>query len=82
MTLKSKYLITTQTAMDALLILSCVSIWLPIAFMSVFMSLFMIIWLISGDYSTKYAHIKRNPAAVSALVLNLINSEFFSIAKI
>ena len=69
MTLKSKYLITTQTAMDALLILSCVSIWLPIAFMSVFMSLFMIIWLISGEYSTKYAHIKRNPAAVSALVL-------------
>jgi len=61
-----------QTAMNILLILSCVSIWLPIAFMSVFMSLFMILWLISGDYLNKYRCIKQNPAAVSACALMLL----------
>ena len=69
MTFKDKYLNATQVTLHGLLILSCVSIWLPIAFMSVFMSLFMIFWLISGNYSNKFALIKQNPAAVSTLVL-------------
>ena len=69
MIFKDKYLNATQVALHGLLILSCVSIWLPIAFMSVFMSLFMIFWLISGNYSNKFALIKQNPAAVSTLVL-------------
>ena len=69
MTIKDKYLNATQSIMYGLLILSCVSIWLPIAFMSVFMSLFMIVWLISGNYSNKFALIKQNPAAISAIAL-------------
>jgi O-antigen ligase len=69
MTLKNKYLDITQHIMMGLILLSCVSIWLPIAFMSVFMSLFMIVWLISGNYADKFARIKRNPAAVSATAL-------------
>ncbi len=69
MSLKDKYLDITQATLHGLLILSCISIWLPIAFMSVFMSLFMIIWLISGNYSNKFALIKQNPAAVSAVAL-------------
>ena len=69
MTFKDKYLSTTQAVMHCLIILSCVSIWLPIAFMSVFMSLFMIVWLISGNYSTKFTLIKQNPATVSAIAL-------------
>ena len=69
MTFKDKYLSAAQLTMQWLIILSCVSIWLPIAFMSVFMSLFMIIWLISGNYSVKFALIKQNPAAVSAIAL-------------
>ena len=72
MTFKDKYLSTTQAAMHWLIILSCISIWLKIAFMSVFMSLFMIIWLISGNYSAKLATIKQNPAAVSAIALLIL----------
>ena len=72
MTLKNRYLSLTQTVMNILLILSCISIWLPIAFMSVFMSLFMIFWLISGDYLNKYSAIKQNPAAISACALMLL----------
>ena len=69
MTIKDKYLNATQSIMYGLLILSCVSIWLPIAFMSVFMSLFMIVWLISGNYSNKFTLIKQNPAAISTIAL-------------
>lgn len=69
MTFKSKYLSITQNIMMGLILLSCVSIWLPIAFMSVFMSLFMIVWLISGNYANKFARIKQNPAVVSATAL-------------
>ena len=69
MTFKSKYLSITQNIMMGLILLSCISIWLPIAFMSVFMSLFMIVWLISGNYADKFARIKQNPAAVSATAL-------------
>jgi O-antigen ligase len=69
MTLKNKYLNITQNILMGLILLSCVSIWLPIAFMSVFMSLFMIVWLISGNYADKFARIKQNPAAVSAIAL-------------
>jgi O-antigen ligase len=69
MTFKNRYLNSTQTAMHIMLILSCISIWLPIAFMSVFMSLFMIFWLISGNYFEKMAIIKNNPATVSTLIL-------------
>lgn len=69
MTLKNKYINITQNIMMGLILLSCVSIWLPIAFMSVFMSLFMIVWLISGNYADKFVRIKQNSAAVSAIVL-------------
>ena len=69
MTFKSNYLSITQNIMMGLILLSCISIWLPIAFISVFMSLFMIVWLISGNYADKFARIKQNPAAVSATAL-------------
>ena len=69
MTFKDKYLSTTQNAMHGLIILSCVSIWLKVGFISWFMGLFMIVWLISGNYSVKFATIKQNPAAVSAIAL-------------
>ena len=69
MTFKSNYLSITQNIMMGLILLSCISIWLPIAFISVFMSLFMIVWLISGNYADKFARIKQNPAAISATAL-------------
>jgi O-antigen ligase len=67
--MKNKFITLTDTATLWLIVLTSLSIALPTAFMSITTVLLMIVWILSGNFKTKFERIISNPAAMAAIAL-------------
>ena len=63
-----------QNFLYALIVLTCFSINLPTAWMTIFTTLTILVWTFSGNFNTKFQRIIHHPAAIVTILLFLLYS--------
>jgi len=67
--MRQSYQLYAEKIQIYLIIFACFSIALPTAFMSLSMGLLIIVWILSGNYRSKYNIIVNHPAAIVSILL-------------